>query len=231
MRRFYTTADIAPTAGGHAVRLDGKPLNTSARRPLVVPTVALARTVAAEWAAQGEIVAPASMPVNRLAMTAVDLSDAQRGGAVDQVVDYVQTDLLCYRATYPPELVDAQARHWDPPLAWFAATRGVRLAVARGLVPVAQPEEAGRGVAAELRGLSNWRLVGVHALATTSGSAVLALMVAAGALAAAAAGDAALVDERFERARWGEEADALERERRLLADLDAAERYLATLSG
>ena len=35
--------------GGHAVVLDGRPVNTPARRPLVLPTRLLALAVAAEW--------------------------------------------------------------------------------------------------------------------------------------------------------------------------------------
>ena len=229
MKRFYETADTAPAEWGHTVRLDGRPVKTPRRRPLILPTVRLAELVAAEWAAQGEVVEPDDMRVNRLATTAIDLMPERRSGAVEQVVAYVETDLLCYRAAFPGELAAAQARHWDPPLDWLAHTHGIRLEVTAAMTPVGQPDAAVRDVAGLVAGLGDWPLVGLHALTTATGSVVLALMVHAGALTAADAGAAALVDERFERARWGEEADALERERRLLAEVEAAERYLQAL--
>jgi chaperone required for assembly of F1-ATPase len=229
VRRFYREVATSPAEWGHTVRLDGKPLKTPRKRPLIVPTVALAELVAAEWAAQETEVEPAEMRVTRLATTAVDLMPERRSGAVEQVVDYVQTDLLCYRAPHPQELAEAQARHWDGPLSLLEAVHGVRLAVARGLMPVTQSDAAVRTVAQRVAALADWPLVGLHALTTATGSVVLALLVVERALTAAAAGEAALVDERFERAQWGEEADALERERRLLADVDAAERYLHAL--
>ena len=230
MKRFYATADAAPADWGFTVRLDGKPVKTPAKRPLIVPTAALAEAIAAEWGGQGDTVAPTTMPVNRLATTAVDLMPERRSGAVEQVVEYARTDLLCYRAAYPDALAAAQARHWDPPLAWLARRHGVRLAVATGMVPVAQSEAAVRRLATVVATLPDWPLVGLHALTTTTGSVVLALMVHAGALAGAAAADAALVDERFERAQWGEEADAAGRERHLVAEVAAAERFLAALA-
>jgi len=231
VKRFYRHADTAPAEWGHTVRLDGRPVTTPRRRPLVMPTAALAEVVAAEWAAQAETVAPDTMPVNRLATTAVDLLPERRSGAIEQVVEYVGTDLLCYRAAFPSELVEAQRRHWDGPLAWLEAAHGIRLEVTAAMTPLAPADTAVRGVATLVAGLTDWPLVGLHALTTATGSVVLALMVHAGALTAAAAGDAALCDERFERARWGEEADAAARERRLLAEIDAAERFLRALDG
>jgi chaperone required for assembly of F1-ATPase len=230
VKRFYREAETAAAEWGWTVRLDGRPLKTPRKRPLIVPTAALAELVAAEWAAQGETVEPDRMRVNRLATTTVDLMPERRSGAIEQVVEYVETDLVCYRAAYPDELAAAQARHWDPPLAWLARTHGIRLRPTVGMTPTPQPATAPRAVASLVAALPDWPLVGVHALTTGTGSVVLALMVHAHALSAAAAGDAALVDERFERRRWGEEADAKAREERLLAEVAAAERYLRALA-
>ena len=48
MKRLYTRVDTAAVAGGHQVRLDGRPLKTPRQRPLVAPTAALAERVAGE---------------------------------------------------------------------------------------------------------------------------------------------------------------------------------------
>jgi chaperone required for assembly of F1-ATPase len=231
VKRFYREVVTAPADWGYTVRLDARPVKTPRQRPLILPTPALAERVAAEWAAQGETVAPDTMRVNRLATTAIDLMPDRRTGAIEQVVEYVETDLLCYRAAFPAALADAQARHWDPPLAWLAATHGIRLETTASMTPLDPPATAIRGIAGIVAGLGDWPLVGLHALTTTTGSVVLALMVHARALAAAAAGAAALVDERFERQRWGEEADAKARELRLLAEVEAAEHFLYALDG
>lgn len=229
MKRFWREATVVDVDWGHGVALDGRRVTTPRKRPLVMPGRRLAELVAAEWAAQDATIAPATMPVNRLATTAVDLMPERRAGAIQQVVEYAQTDLVCYRAGGPRELVERQALHWDPPLAWLAETRGARLRTAGGLMPVAQPEDAVRAVTALVTALGDWRLVGVHAVTTATGSVVLGLMMEAGAIDAAGAGEAALVDERFERERWGDEADALDRERRVLADVQAAHRFLRAL--
>jgi chaperone required for assembly of F1-ATPase len=55
-RRFYKTVDIAPVETGFAVRLDKATPKTPAKKPLVLPTEAAARLVAAEWDAQSETI-------------------------------------------------------------------------------------------------------------------------------------------------------------------------------
>ena len=48
-----------------ACELDGKPLRTPARDPLIVPTKALAEAIADEWNAVGETIDPARDAADR----------------------------------------------------------------------------------------------------------------------------------------------------------------------
>jgi chaperone required for assembly of F1-ATPase len=104
MKRFYQTADAAAVADGHGVMLDAKRLLTPARRAFAVPSRALAEAIADEWRAQGPELLPHTMPLMRLASTAIDLVARRHGETVAEIAAYAETDLLCYRAKQPPEL-------------------------------------------------------------------------------------------------------------------------------
>ena len=140
------------------------------------------------------------------------------------------TDLLCYRASSPQSLAERQARTWQPWLDWAERQYDARLVPAAGVIPAEQDPVALRALRTAIERLDDWRLVGLHAAVTTTGSLVLGLAIERGALAAAAAFDAALLDELFEIEQWGEDAEQSARHARLRADLEAAERYLALLS-
>ena len=84
--------------GGWGVALDGKPVRTPAKHELAVPSEALAAAIAAEWDAQREDIRPATMPLTRLAATAIDRTAAQRDLVVAETANYAGTDLVCYRA-------------------------------------------------------------------------------------------------------------------------------------
>ncbi|TVQ35273.1 MAG: ATPase [Geminicoccaceae bacterium] len=229
MKRFWRDVGVVAEAEGFVVTLDARTVRTPKRQPLLLPTRALADLVAAEWRAQGETVQPDTMPINRLATSVVDLMPERRPAALEQLLGYARTDLLCYRAAGPENLLAAYRQHWDPPLTWLARTHGPELRVVEGLMPAAQNEAVIEGLQQRLVALDDWRLVGVHGITTVTASLVLGLMVEAGALTAEAAAAAALVDEHAQQARWGQEAEALGRERRLRGDVHAASSYLGAL--
>jgi chaperone required for assembly of F1-ATPase len=229
VKRFFKQAVAEPVAGGHRVLLDGRPLRTPGKHPLQLPSARLAAAVAAEWQGQGETIVPATMPLTRLASTAIDRMPALRRQAIDEVAAYAGTELLCYRAGAPLELVQRQQGAWQPLLDWLAASYGVRLTVTTGLMPVAQPEATLAGLRAAVARLDDWTLVGVHAATTASGSIVLGLALLERRIDAGEAFAASLLDELFEIERWGQDPESLRRQRVLQRDLEAAALWLDAL--
>jgi chaperone required for assembly of F1-ATPase len=229
-RRFYATATIAADAGGYAVRLDDKPVRTPARRVLAAPTLALAEAIAAEWQAQQDVIDPAKMPLTRLANAIIDgVADAPLPVA-EEIGKYLASDLLFYRATSPQGLVERQARHWDPILDWARQAFGADFKLGEGVVYVAQPAAALAAVRAAIPE-EPWRLGAVHSITTLSGSALIALAMARGALSADAAWQAAHVDEDWNMAQWGRDEMAMARREFRLAEFQAAATVLSRSPG
>jgi chaperone required for assembly of F1-ATPase len=225
-RRFYATAATAAEAGGYAVRLDDKPVRTPARRMLAAPTLALAEAIAAEWQAQKDVIDPAKMPLTRLANAIIDgVADAPLLVA-DEIAKYLASDLLFYRAVSPPGLVERQALHWDPILAWARQALGADFKLGEGVVYVAQPQAALAAACAAIP-QQPWRLGAVHVVTTLTGSALIALAMARGALSADAAWQAAHVDEDWNMAQWGRDEVAMARREFRLAEFQAAATVLA----
>jgi len=230
LRRFYRAASVGEAKGGFALLLDGRGALTPGKRRLVAPTRAVAELVAAEWAAQGETIDAASMPATRLANSAIDAVAAALAETEAEIVGYAAADLLCYRAETPATLVAAEKAAFDPVLDWAAEALGARLIVATGVVHVAQPEAALKAIAAALaRYRSPFALAALSVMASLAGSALLALAVARGRLAAREAWRVAHVGEDFEIAQWGEDAEATRRREARWRDFEAAAKMLETL--
>ena len=229
MKRFYQSVEIAAADDGYRVLLDARPLHTPARRALMLPSAALAEALADEWRGQGETIGPEDMPLTRLASTAQDRMPELRAAAIDEVVGYAGTDLLCYRAATPLALVERQQHVWQPLLDWAASALGTRLAVTTTLLPVAQPDAAIRGLWAAVEELGDWPLVGLHAATTALGSLVLGLALTRGRIDAEQAVAASLLDELFEIERWGKDAETERRHHGLRREVDAAALFLDRL--
>jgi chaperone required for assembly of F1-ATPase len=230
MRHFYERASVVSGNHGHGVLLNGRPLRTPPKRPLVVPTVGLAEAIAEEWQAQGDTIRPAAMPLTRLASTALDRMPAQRGAAIEEVAGYAGTDLLCYRADEPFELVQRQQHVWQPLLDWAAETHGARLIATTSILPVEQPAPALERLRALIEAMSDWPLVGLHAATTALGSVVLGLALAERLLDADQALAASLLDELFEIERWGIDVETERRHAALRREVHGAAVFLAGLA-
>ena len=228
-RRFYdSVGTAADAAGGHAVQLDGKPVRTPAGRVLAAPSAALAKAIAAEWDEQRDLIDPARMPLTRLANSIIDGVSDRPGPVAAEVERYLGSDLVCYRAAAPLGLVERQARHWDPILAWAAETLGAPLRTAAGVTHIAQDEDAlARARAAIAR--DPWRLGALNAATTLTGSALIALALAQGRLSVDEAWEAAHVDEDWNMEQWGRDELALERRAFRFAEFDAAAKVLRLL--
>jgi chaperone required for assembly of F1-ATPase len=229
-KRFYERAGVEERAGRFVLLLDGKPARTPARHLLAVPSRALAEAVAAEWAAQGERIDPATMPLTRLVHVAIDRVASHAAAAVDEIVKYAGSDLLFYRAAEPAGLVAAQAAHWDPVLAWAEQALHVRFIRSEGVRHVTQPEAALAAVRAEVaRFAPPFALAALLSLTNLSGSALLALGLARGLLDVDSAWAVAHVDEDWNIRRWGEDALAARLRAARLAEFQAAARLLELL--
>jgi chaperone required for assembly of F1-ATPase len=224
-RRFYTTAGVQETPGGFEVTLDDRPIRTPARHPLAFPTRALAEAAAAEWNAQGEYIEPVQMPLTRLANTIIDGVATATEAVAAEVAKYLGSDLLFYRATGPERLVARQHELWDPVLAWARDTLGARFLIGTGVMPLMEPEQALAAARAAIP-REPWPLGAVHAVTTLTGSALLALALARGAISREAAWTAANVDEDWNIEQWGADALALERRALRAAEMEAAARVL-----
>lgn len=228
-RRFWTSAAVEPVNGGWQVTLDGKPIRTPGKLPLVVPTQALAQAIAAEWDAQTDIIDPNTMPLTRAANSAVEKVAPQFDAVADMLADYGGTDLLCYRAEHPAGLADRQAAEWDPLIDWAATRLRAPLRITQGVIPVPQDAAALARLRERLAGLTPWQLTALHDLVTLPGSLVLGLAVLDGRLDADTAHRLSRLDEDYQADQWGHDDEAEAAAAARLEALRSAARLLALL--
>lgn len=222
--RFYKDVSVVDEGGQFAILLDGRPVRTRGKARLAVPSTALAEAIADEWRAQGEEIDPRTMPITKLANTAIEGVTGNEAAVIDDILAHAGADLLCYRASGPEGLVARQGEHWDPVIAWAKDGLGAPLNLASGVVHVDQPETSLAALRRKIEECNAYQLAGLHVMTTLTGSALLPLALAHGALSPEAAWDAAHVDEDWQAGQWGEDAEAQARRENRKRDFDAAVR-------
>lgn len=208
-RRFWTAADAVPVDGaGWQVALDGRPVRTPGKQPLILPTRDLAHAIAEEWDAQDQVIRPVTMPLTRAANSAIEKVAPQAAAVAAMLAEYGGTDLLCYRAIGPEALIGLQAAAWDPMVDWAATAMRAPLRMTHGVIPIEQAPESLARLQHEVAALDVFGLTALHDLVTLSGSLILGLAVLRGRIDADEAHRLSQIDETYQSDQWGEDDEA-----------------------
>jgi len=193
---------------GYGIFLDGRPVRTPAKSKLILPTRTLALAVADEWDAQADQIKPDTMPLTRTANSAIDKVAIQKTEVADNLAAYGDSDLLCYRAESPAELVARQNAAWDPVLDWAAQELGARLCPRIGVIHKPQLQDATAQLTARVHALSVFELAGFHDLVALTGSLILGFATIRRFRALEEIWLASRVDELWQIEQWGQDDEA-----------------------
>lgn len=225
MKRFWKEV----TLDARVVTLDGRPVRTPGRVPLMLPTDVLAEAVAAEWRAVGATVDPPTMPLTGLANAAIDRIAPDTATFAAGLAAYGESDLLYYRALSPDLLIARQVEAWDPWLAWARARYDVHFETTAGIIHQPQPAATLIRLGEAVAALDAFRLAGLSPVVTITGSLILALALIEGAGDPDTLWTAANVDEDFQAEMWGVDALAAQALANKRGEFDAAVRFLHAL--
>ncbi len=201
--------------GGAVLRVDSEPL---------------ARAIAEEWqmagGGKGGEMSFADTPLTRLAGTAQQRIAPDPAPTIDAIASYAESDMLCYRAEIPEELVARQMRAWQPWLDWAALTYDAPLRVGSGIAYVKQHRSSVAALRTAVAAMDVPALAALGVVVPALGSLVLGLAMAEGRLDAASAHELGALDELFQAEAWGEDAEAAARRAAIAADVAVAARFL-----
>lgn len=229
-KRFYKDVSVTPASEsdkGFGVLLDGRRVRTPAKRELSLPNIDLAEALADEWRRQGASIAPGTMPLTRITNSAIDGVSESTTEVRSAILAYGGSDLVCYFADGPAELIERQQREWGVVHAWMRESFGVALRLANGIMPVEQPREVLEQLELALGSRTVLELAALHVITSSMGSLVLALAVLHGRLSAHEAWRLAHIDEDFQIEKWGQDGVAAERREAHWREVEAAGRILA----
>lgn len=142
-----------------------------------------------------------------------------------RMLEYGQTDLLCYRAPFPP-LRKKQEAVFDPVLGWALKEHKLSFQVTEGITPVAQPKESLAKLRALFEAADDRELAALSLLVPLLGSALLALALWKKQVTVEEAIKATHLDEDFQAEQWGKDEDAAALWAGKVKDIHAATEFL-----
>ena len=232
MKRFYKNVEIATAPEGFTLRLDSKTLKTPLGKVLLFKTPAHAEEVMHEWRSQGDQILPLTMPITQLTNTYVDkVQGAERPALENAVLEYAQSDLLCYFADRPQDLQQRQKNLWIPLLDSLKQLHGITLMTSEGIRHVRQSADTLQSFKRVISSLDAIDFTVVQALTAPLGSLVLALTLIQKVQTPDEIFQAATVDEHYQMEKWGQDQIAMDRLSALQVDIHNVAKFRNILKG
>ncbi len=229
VKRFYKNVTVQPSKEHYGVMLDGRPAKTRTGAMLAARSMNLAEAVAHEWRSVSEEVDFKAMPMTRLLSSVVDLDAQTRRDWIEEIVNYLKTDLLCYRAEAPDTLRTRQAATWDPYLDWARRELSIDLKTIDGVIFIEQSKTAIAAARMIIDGVEPEILLSLKSMIDLTGSAVLGFALWKGVGSVDEVFAASRLDETFQSERWGPDTQAEKREKNIHSSFMNAVRFMDLL--
>ncbi|KAL6143196.1 hypothetical protein ACLB2K_053891 [Fragaria x ananassa] len=209
-KRFYNqvTTRKADDGNGWTVMLDYRTLKTPSKRPLKLPTLGLAKAIAAEWEYQEtDGIRPFMMPLMKLACTALERVPITRHKVIEFLINRFNQDLVFCRAPDDNDLTsdihERQVEKIDPLLNWMESEFGFKPIVYSSFFGGKQDEGLLKAVETLLKKTDECELAAIDAIAGAAHSLTIALGLFRGKLNIEEAIELIRLEEDFQVDRWG----------------------------
>ncbi|TPP58410.1 ATP synthase mitochondrial F1 complex assembly factor [Fasciola gigantica] len=212
IKKFYKNVSIAQLTGSgpsgvtYEVQLDQRKLRTPGGKPFLVPHEMLALAVAQEWDSQKDTIKRHSMHLTALCNRVLDFqADVQPQALVSGIMQYADTDTICFRCTEPDDLVELQKKSWDPVLDWVVKRFKVQPMITNGLIGTVTMSEEDRNVInRHFLTYNRWGLIGLQYCVENLKSVFLTLAMVDGFCSSVRAVELSQLELLFQVGRWGE---------------------------
>ncbi|KAG4940540.1 hypothetical protein JHK87_044411 [Glycine soja] len=209
-KRFYKEVKTreADDGNGWTVMLDYRTLKTPSKRPLKLPSLPLAKAIAAEWEyQQTDGIRPFTMPLMRLACTALERVPLTRSKVIENLMKKFNQDLVFCRAPDDDELTSyvhaRQVEKIDPLLRWVESEFGFKPVLYTSFFGGKQEDGLVMAIENLLKKTDDCELAAIDAIAASAHSLIIAIGMVQGKLQIEEAIELIRLEEDSQVDRWG----------------------------
>ncbi|KIY66301.1 ATP12-domain-containing protein [Cylindrobasidium torrendii FP15055 ss-10] len=211
LKRFWSSVDVEARGEKLAVTLDRRALKTPEGNTILLPSHKrlLASLVAAEWDFQTSVIKHHALPVTSLVCRAIDAFNKEetRAEVADALLEYLDTDTICYHQDHPDPIVRMQNEHWLPIIEWARKTYDVKIETTDSILLTAQPKETREKLRAEVLKMNMWELAAMERATYSTKSFLTALALIKEEISVEGASRAARAEVESQIEWWGEVED------------------------
>jgi len=221
MKKFWKKIEIRQSSSKNFhLLLDNNKLTTPMKKELVLPSEILVNEVLREWDQNSDNINIDDLVFYGVLSTAIDKVNLEKDAYVNDIIDFIDTDLICYRAESPNDLIALQNKSWNPILLLIEKYIDVKIKVFKGVMPSNQDQKVHTEIKKLISNLSDVQISVLHRITNLIGSIFLSLCILKKDLLKEDAFECSFLDELWQAKNWGHEEDALIKRNKIRLELN-----------
>ena len=230
MRKFWKTIKVKKkSSNSYEILLDKNVLKTPLKKELIIQNSKIAEEIFKEWDQDTNILDTDDMIFYGIISTYIDKISNDRILYINDILDFVDTDLICYRATEPNDLVQWQSKNWDPILSNVENYINSKIDVFKGIMPLKQNKCIKFNITKFLTKFSDLEIIALHRITKITGSVFLSLCILNNDIIKEKAFELSYLDELWQAENWGYEEEACKNREKINTELNRTMYFLDCL--
>ena len=221
MKKFWkNVCVISKSKNSFEIFLDKKILKTPMQKDLIFSNYKIAKETALEWDINEKEINTENMVFYGLISTAIDKINHDKVSYIENVLGFINTDLICYRADGPNELVDLQNSSWNPIISFIKKYIDVELKFFIGVMPSKQSLEIFIRLKNLINSFSDIEISALHRMTNLTGSIFISICILKGDVLKNEAFELSFLDELWQAKNWGVEEESLDKRDKIAKELN-----------
>ena len=230
MKKFWKKVSIKKiSSNSFQIMLDERILQTPLKRELVLPNLNLTQEIVKEWDQHSKNINTESMIFYSLISTSLDKIIDNKNLYINDILDYIDTDLICYRAENPKELVELQKNKWDPIILLIEKYIGTKVNVFEGVLPKKQDATVHDKLNNLINQFDIFEISVLHRITNITGSIFLSLCVLKKDILSNEVFELSFLDELWQAENWGFDDETSKKRKEISIELNRSIYFLDCL--
>ena len=230
MRKFWKTVKVKKnSSNSYEILLDKNVLKTPLKQDLIIQNSKIAEEIYKEWNQETNILDTDAMIFYGIISTSIDKISNNRIIYINHILDFIDTDLICYRAEEPNDLVQWQSKNWDPILLNVEKYINNKIDVFKGIMPSKQNKGIKISISKFLTQFSDLEIITFHRITNITRSVFLSLCILNNDIIKEKAFELSYLDELWQAENWGYEEEASKNREKINTELNRTIYFLDCL--
>ena len=221
MKKFWKIVQVKKKLkNSFDILLDKRILKTPMQKDLIFSNYKIAKETALEWDIDEKEINTENMVFYGLISTAIDKINNDKVSYIENVLGFINTDLICYRADGPNELVDLQNSSWNPINSFIKKYIDVEVEFFIGVMPSKQSIEIFNRLKTLINSFSDIEISALHRMTNLTGSIFISICILKGDVLKNEAFELSFLDELYQAKNWGIEEESLDKRDKIAKELN-----------